>query len=147
MSLLETLRKDMFSFSKNGEKDKADILGMAIAEIKNAQINSEKELTEEDIIAVLRKEVKKVNDSIEQYTQMGREDLVEQETVQLDTLNVYLPQLMSKEEIEKVVKSKMEELGVSSMQDMGRLMGTVMKELQGKADGSQVKEVVQGLLK
>ena len=147
MSLLETLRKDMFSFSKNGEKDKAGILGMAIAEIKNAQINSEKELTEEDIIAVLRKEVKKVNDSIEQYTQMGREDLVEQETVQLDTLNVYLPQLMSKEEIEKVVKSKMEELGVSSMQDMGRLMGTVMKELQGKADGSQVKEVVQGLLK
>ena len=147
MSLLETLRKDMFSFSKNGEKDKADILGMAIAEIKNAQINSEKELTEEDIIAVLRKEVKKVNDSIEQYTQMGRDDLVEQETVQLDTLNVYLPQLMSKEEIEKVVKSKMEELGVSSIQDMGRLMGTVMKELQGKADGSQVKEVVQSLLK
>lgn len=132
--------------SKQGQTSEADILKMSLAAIKNVQISSDKELTDEDVEKLLRKEVKKIQDSISQYTEMGRMDLVENENIQLDVLNKYIPELMGEEEVEKVVKAKIEELGAKDKRDMGRVMGTVMKELDGKADGGTVKKIVDQLL-
>jgi hypothetical protein len=146
MSLMDTLRKDMFDASKKGEVEKADILKMAMASIKNAQIASEKELTDTDIELILRKEVKKVKDSIEQFEKMGREDLLKKEELQLEVLQSYLPELMSEEDVERVVEEKIEQLGAKDMRDMGKVMGVVMKELNGKTDGSTVKSIVEKLL-
>lgn len=143
MSLIETLRKDMFSATKEGNTEKVDILKMAMASIKNAQVASEEELSDTDMEKILRKEVKKIEDSIVQYTQMGREDLLQREKHQLEVLQEYLPEQMSEEEIEKVVKSKIDELKPNGMQDMGKVMGIVMKELGGNADGNTVREMVQ----
>ena len=146
MSLVDTLRKDMFQASKEGNTLKSDILKMAMAEIKNAQIASEKELEESDIEKILRKEVKKVQDSIEQFEQMQRDDLVKKEKEQLEVLNQYLSELLSEDDIRKVVEKKIQETGAESIRDMGKVMGIVMKELDGKADGNTVKTIVQELL-
>lgn len=143
MSLIENLRKDMFSATKEGNTEKVDILKMAMASIKNAQVASEDELSDTDMEKILRKEVKKIEDSIVQYTQMGREDLLQREQHQLEVLQEYLPEQMSEEEIEKVVKSKIDELKPDGMRDMGKVMGVVMKELGGNADGNTVREMVQ----
>ncbi len=143
MSLIETLRKDMFSASKEGNTEKADILKMAMASIKNAQLASEEELSDADMEKILRKEVKKVQDSITQFTQMGRNDLAEREKHQLEVLEQYLPKQMSEEDVEKVVKAKVEELKPEGMRDMGKVMGAVMKEIGGNADGNVVREMVQ----
>ncbi len=146
MSLLETLRKDMFSATKDGDTDRSDILKMVIAACKNYSIEIGKELEDSEIEKVLRKEEKKVKDSIDQFTKMQREDLVEKEQRQLAVIQSYLPTLMSEEEVLAVVKAKMSELSISGKHDMGRLMGSVMKELNGKADGMLVKSVVESLL-
>jgi len=146
MSLVDTLRKDMFQASKDVDVNRSDILKMALASIKNAQIEVEEELSDADVEKILRKEVKKVKDSIEQFEKMGREDLLSKEKSQLEVLESYLPELMSEEEVKKVVEKKIEELGANGMKDMGKVMGVVMKELDGKTDGNTVKNIVQELL-
>jgi hypothetical protein len=119
---------------------------MLIATIKNAQIDSQKELTDEEIEKILRKETKKIEDSIQQYQEMGREDLVKKEKIDLKIVEEYLPELMSEEEIKKVVDKKIDELKAESMGDIGKVMGSVMKELEGQADGNTVKNIVQSKL-
>jgi len=146
MSLTDTLRKDMFKAIKDGQKDQSEILKIALASIKNVQIESEKELTDKDIQKILRGEVKKIKDSIEQFNKMQRDDLVARETIQLEGLQSYLPQTMSEDEGRKVVQAKVKELNAESMRDMGKVMGVVMKELEGKADGNTVKNIVQDVL-
>jgi hypothetical protein len=146
MSLFEQIQKDMITALKSGYKETSQTLKMLIASIKNAQIESKEDLTDEEIQKILRKETKKIKDSIEQYKQMDRKDLVEKEQKDLKTVQKYLPELMSEEAIKKVVTERIEELEASNMQDMGRVMGAVMKELEGKADGNTVKDIVQSQL-
>jgi hypothetical protein len=146
MTLLEKLRKDMLTALKSGNKDKSQTLKMVVATIKNAQIESEKELTDKDIEKILRKEAKKTEDSIEQYQKMGRDDLVQKEKQDLEIIESYLPELMSDEEVKKVVEKKIKETGAQDMRDMGKVIGAVMKELEGKADGNTVKDIVQSML-
>ena len=146
MSLTDDLRKDMFTFSKEGNTNASDILKMAIASIKNAQLAQESEMTAQDEERILRKEVKKIEDSIAQFTLMERVDLVEKEKSQLKILQKYLPELMSEEDIKTIINNKIKELNISSMSDMGKLMGAVMKETAGKADGNTVKNLVTQIL-
>ena len=146
MSLTDSIRKDMFEEVKSGNTVNADILKLVLADIKNEEIALDKELSEEEIIGVLRKREKKSKDSISQFSEIGRDELVERETEQLHVIERYLPTLMSDEEIEKVVKKVITEKGISDIQSMGTVMGMVMKELNGKADGSAVKSIVQSLL-
>lgn len=146
MSLVDTLRKDMFQATKEGQVERSDILKMALASVKNAQIEVEEELTDLDVQKILRKEVKKIKDSIEQFRKMKRDDLVAKEVIQLEVLQSYLPQPLSEEEVREVVEVKVKELGAESMKDMGRVMGVVMKELEGKTDGNTVKTIVEDIL-
>ncbi|HOT61212.1 MAG TPA: GatB/YqeY domain-containing protein, partial [Candidatus Dojkabacteria bacterium] len=136
----------MFTFFKEGNTNASDILKMALASIKNAQIAQESEMTAQDEERILRKEVKKIEDSIAQFTLMERVDLVEKEKSQLEILQRYLPELMSEEDIKTIINNKIKELNISSMSDMGKLMGAVMKETAGKADGNTVKNLVTQIL-
>ena len=147
MSISENIRKDMFIASKEGRVDESNILKMAIAAVKNAEIEAGKELEDSEVEKILRKETKKISDAIEQYEKMGREDLLSTEKAQLEVLNRYLPQLLSIEEVTEVVKKKIAELGVSEIRDMGRVMGAVMAEVGSRTDGNTVKNIVSGLLK
>ena len=146
MSLLETIRKDMIEASKKGDVDSTNILKLAIASIKNEEIAKGDKLSDEEILKVLRKEESKIKDSIAEFTKMGRKDLIERESRQLKVISSYLPKLMSREEIEKVVSKAVADTHAEGLKSMGAVMGIVMKELNGKADGSVVKEVVQEFL-
>ncbi len=146
MSLLETIRKDMIEASKKGDVDSTNILKLAIASIKNEEIAKGDKLSDEEILKVLRKEESKIKDSITEFTKMGRKDLIERESRQLKVISSYLPKLMGREEIEKVVSKAVADTHAEGLKSMGAVMGIVMKELSGKADGSVVKEVVQEFL-
>jgi len=146
MSLLGNIRKDMLDASKRGEGVTVDILKLVIADIRNEEVLVGKELTEDDVLKVVRKQEKKIKDSIEQYTKMGREDLVNREKAQLGVIEKYLPSLMNEEEITKIVTKVIVDTKASGIQSMGLVMGSVMKELNGKADGSMVKDIVGRLL-
>mgnify|MGYP003613271071 FL=1 len=146
MSLLETIKKDMIEASKKGDVDSTNILKLAISSIKNEEIAKGSKLSDEEILKVLRKEESKIKDSIAEFTKMGRKDLIERESRQLKVISSYLPKLMSREEIEKVVLKVVADTHAEGLKSMGAVMSIVMKELQGKADGSTVKEVVQEFL-
>ncbi len=102
-------------------------------------------LSDEEALAVITRLSKQRKDSIEQFKNGGREDLVAEESAQLAILETYLPKMMDKSEVEKIVKAKKEELGITDATKKGMLMAGVMKDLKGKADGTVVKEVVDSL--
>jgi len=102
-------------------------------------------LTDEEALAVISRLAKQRKDSIEQFKKGGREDLVKEEQAELAVLETFLPKMMEKGEVEKIVKAKKEELGIADATKKGMLMAAIMKDLKGKADGSVVKEVVDSL--
>lgn len=103
-------------------------------------------LTDEEAVAVVKRAANQRKDSIEQFEKASRADLAEPEKAELAILESYLPTLMSREEIVPIAKAKMAELNVSSKADAGKCTGALMKELKGKADGGDVKAVVDSLL-
>ena len=103
------------------------------------------ELGDEDGIAVIKRMVKQRKDSIEQFTKGGRADLAADEQAELAILETFLPATMPKEEIRKVAEAKKAELGMTDKTKLGMLIGAVAKELKGKADGGDIKEVVESL--
>jgi|SRR5581483_2115626 len=104
------------------------------------------ELSDDEVLAVIRRQVKQRKDSIEQFTKGNRADLVESEKAELAVLETYLPAQISREEVMKVAEMKKTELGITDKSKAGQLMGAVMKELKGNADGNLVKSVVDELL-
>lgn len=103
-------------------------------------------LTDDEALAVLKRAASQRKDSIEQFEKAGRNDLAEPEKLELVIIEGYLPAMMSREEVEKIVKAKIAEAGSVSKGDAGKFTGMLMKELKGKADGADVKAVVDSLL-
>ena len=103
-------------------------------------------LTDEEAVVVLKRAASQRKDSIEQFEKASRHDLAEPEKAELAVIGSYLPAQISRDEILAVAKAKMAELNISSKADAGKLTGAVMKELKGKADGGEVKAVVDSLL-
>jgi len=129
----------------NKEKDNRAKLSKAGEE--ESKLDEMSKLTEEEVIEVVSSEVKKRKDSIEQYEKGGRSDLAENEKKELEILMEYMPEQMGEDEIRKIVKEKIEELGISGPQETGKLMGAVMPQLKGKTDGNIVGKIVQEELK
>jgi uncharacterized protein YqeY len=102
-------------------------------------------LTDDEALAVIRRGVKQRKDAIEQFVAGGREDLADSEKAELAILDTYLPAMMPREEILKIAEAKKAEMGITDKTKVGMLMSTIMKELKGKADGADVKAVVEGL--
>ncbi|MDX9739112.1 MAG: GatB/YqeY domain-containing protein [Candidatus Dojkabacteria bacterium] len=146
MSLTDDIRKDMFNASKSGNALESDILKMVLATVKNEEISKGESLSDESVIKVIRKESKKIEDSINEFSKMNRDDLVEKEKAQLGVLERYLPALMDIKQVREVVKKVIEDAGAEGMKDMGKVMGLSMKELDGQADGNTVKDIVRELL-
>ena len=103
------------------------------------------ELTDDEALAVIRRQAKQRKDSIEQFTQGGRADLAEKEQAELTIIEVYLPQMMSREAIRPIAEAKKASLGIADKTQAGKLMSEIMKELKGQADGADVKAVVDSL--
>lgn len=117
-----------------------------INELVNLRRAPDGELTDEEVLNVIRRAVKQRKDSIEQFTNGGRPELAESEQAELAVLETYLPAMMPVEEVKKIAEAKMAEMGVTDKSKAGMFMGALMKELKGKADGDVVKSVVDQLL-
>ncbi|MEN9649496.1 MAG: hypothetical protein RL094_463 [Candidatus Parcubacteria bacterium] len=102
-------------------------------------------LTDDEALAVIRRSAKQRKDSIDQFIAGGRPELAEDEKKELSILEAYLPQMMSREEIQKIAEAKKAELGITDKSETGKFMSALMKDLKGKADGADVKAVVEGL--
>jgi uncharacterized protein YqeY len=125
---------------------KTSVLRMLISAINYYEIQkggAGYEATEEDIMTVTQNQAKQRRDSIEQFTTAGRQELADKETKELEILSVYLPEQMGEEEITKLVKEAISQTGATSMADMGKLMGTLMPKVKGKADGNLVNTIVR----
>ncbi len=146
MSLKEQLKQDTIDASKSGDNRKRDILRMLQAAIKQVEIDDRVTLDDAGVEQVLTKQAKQRRESIAEYTQAGRDDLVEQEQYELGIIEAYLPQMMSRQEIEVLVKQAIADTGATSSKDMGKVMGKLMPQVKGKADGRLVNEVVRELL-
>ncbi|NIT04440.1 GatB/YqeY domain-containing protein [Candidatus Saccharibacteria bacterium] len=145
METLERIKNDLTEALKAGDTVLALTLRYLLSEIHNAEIAKGKDavLTEEELAQVLNKQVKQRRESIEAYKKGGRDDLVKKEQAELEAIQSYLPEQMGGEEIGKIVDAAILQVGASGPQDMGKVMGAVMAQVKGKADGSLVSKLVQ----
>lgn len=146
IDIRERLNADVTRAMREGDADRRDILRLLLAALKQVEVDEQKTLENADVEAILMKQAKQRRESIVDYEQGGREDLATQERRELAVIETYLPQLMSRSEIEEIASAMMVELGVTDSKEMGKLMGRLMPQLRGKADGRLVNEVVRDLL-
>jgi len=147
MSLKEQIETDTKTAMKARDKDTVSALRMVTSAVKNKMIEVRpNELTDDDVIGVLKKLSKQRKDSIEQFQKAGRDDLVEQEQKELSVLEKYLPEQMGEDQITEIVSATIAELGASSMKDMGKVMGAVTGKTQGAADNKLVSQIVKAQL-
>jgi len=143
VSLLDRLTEDMKAAMKAGDKVRLGTIRLLRSQLKDAQISKRAELTPEEELAVLTNAAKKRREAIEAYKQSDRTDLLEQEEAELRIIQEYLPQQLSEEEIEAEVDRVIEEVGATSMRDLGRVMKQTMSRLKGRADGRTVQQIVR----
>ncbi|MEA3489068.1 MAG: GatB/YqeY domain-containing protein [Candidatus Omnitrophota bacterium] len=133
---------------KAGEKVKLSALRMLISEIKNKKIADRVEtLDDEKVIGIVRKMVRRHKESIEQFKQGGREDLVDKEAAELAVIEEYMPDELSEDEISRIISEVIEKTGAVSPKDMGAVMGAVMDRVKGRANGKIISRMVQEKLK
>lgn len=146
MGLKEQLRKDMQKAAKERNSLALSALRMAIAEIKNKEIEARGELPEDAILKALGSMVKRRHESIELFLKGNRPELADREKAEIDVLSAYLPKGLSGDEIEVLVREAIAAAGAKAPTDMGRVMKELMPKVAGRADGKQVNEIVRRLL-
>ncbi|MBW3113062.1 MULTISPECIES: GatB/YqeY domain-containing protein [Bacillaceae] len=143
MSLLNRLNDDMKQAMKNKEKEKLSVIRMLKASLQNEAIkHGKQELSEDEELTVLSREVKQRKDSLQEFQNAGREDLVEKIQTELTYVEIYMPKQLSEEEVSAIVQQTVTEVGATSKADMGKVMGAIMPKLKGKADGALVNKLV-----
>ena len=146
MSLFEKIQIDMYEAMKSGDKNKSATLRTALAKLKDKKIDKQDELSDNDEIKVLQMLVKQRKESIELYEKGDRPDLAELETKEMEILNNYLPKMMDANEIKNIVKTVIDEVGATSMADMGKIMPEVMKRGKGLIDGKSAQKFVNEII-
>jgi uncharacterized protein YqeY len=146
MSLLKRFDNDLKEALKASESAKVSILRMAKATVKNKQIEKGRELTDDEIVAVLSTMVKQGRESIEQFTKAGRMDLARNEEREVAILQSYMPQQLSPEEIDRIISGAIQEASAGTPQDIGKVMRILMPRVKGVADGKYVNQRVKELL-
>lgn len=139
----EKLNADLKDAMRNKDNNRRDTVRLLLTAIKNAEIEKGGELTDQEAMALLQKQAKQRRDSITAYEQGGRPDLVEAEQIELTIIEGYLPQQMSDDEIRTVVQDTIAKAGITDIKDIGKVMGPLMGQLRGKADGAAVQRIAR----
>lgn len=145
-NLTEKIRADLTAAMKAQEKERLSVVRMLQSAIKNEQINSGHELSDEEAMSVIRKAVKQRQDSIEQYTNAGRTELADKERSEMEILKIYLPAELSEEEIEGGLREIIASTGAASKKDLGKVMKEATARYRGRVDGKKIQEIVSRLL-
>ena len=163
MNLKDTINEDIKSAMKSGLNDEASALRFLNSVIKNkelekrnrlskegrplAELEKLSELIDEEVINVILGEIKKRKESIAQYEKGGREDLAEKEMSELEILKKYVPEEMPEGELRSIIRKKITEIDGATMKDFGKIMGLVMAEVKGRAEGGAVKKIIEEEIK
>lgn len=144
--LKQTISDAMKSSMKSGDKPRLATIRLILAAIKQVEVDERRDLTDDDLLVVLDKMAKQRRESISQYKEAGRDDLVAQEQSELDVIKDFLPEPLSEQEIQSLIQSAIESTGAESMKDMGKVMGALKPQLQGRADMSAVSGKIKTML-
>jgi len=145
-NLFAKIHQDLVESLKQKEEVKTSTLRLVISEVNNAKIKKGKDLEDEEILEVIKKEAKKRQESIAAFKQGERADLAEKEEKELAFLKTYLPETISDEELLKIVDSQIAEVGARDMKDLGKVMSAVLSKVKGRAEGSAVASIVKSKL-
>ncbi len=131
---------------KNKEKDRLSVIRMVKSSLQNEKYKLGRELTDDDSLTVLNRELKQRKDSLHEFEQANREDLASKLRDEIVVLEDYMPEQLSEEEVTQIVVQTIAEVGASTKGDMGKVMGAIMPKVKGKADGGLVNRLVQQYL-
>lgn len=146
MSLLETLNDDIKVAMKSKDKEALAILRMIKTSIQNEQINKGEDLSPDEELTLVSREMKQRKESLSEFQKAGRSDLVEQANLGISIVARYLPEQLSDEELKSIVAEAIASVDATSMKDFGKVMGVVMPKTKGKADGQKINALVKELI-
>ena len=147
MSLYETIQADMYKAMKNNEKFKSSTLRVALAKLKDKKIELREDLSKNDEVKIIQNLVKQRKEAADIYEKNNRSELMENEINELEILSMYLPKMMSENELNTLIKEVLSDTGATNMSDMGKVMPEIMKRSAGKADGKIVQQIVSDFLR
>ena len=146
MTLQEQLRDELKEAMKASDKLKVSVIRLLQSAIQYKEIDLGRELSDEEVVAVVGSGIKQRRESIKLYQEGGRNDLADKETQELELLSQYLPPQMTDDDLRQVIQRAIEETGASSPKDLGKVMKTVMSQVKGQADGSLVSQLAREFL-
>ena len=147
MTLKNQLNDDLKDAMRKGEVTRRSTIRLLLAAIRNEEIAQQKELEGEGILQVINKQAQQRRESIDAYKTAKRDDLVDKEQAELDVIGLYLPEPLSHIEVMQIIKKTISEVGASGPQDMGKVMGKIIPQTRGRADGKQISSKVEELLR
>jgi uncharacterized protein YqeY len=136
----------MKSAMKNGDKERLATIRLILAAVKQVEVDTREDVDDQSMLAILDKMAKQRRESISQFEQAGREDLVAKETQELNIITEFLPKALSDEEISELIDQAMQDTAASSMKDMGKVMGILKPQIQGRADMGKVSQLIKSRL-
>ena len=145
-SLKARVAEEMKDALKSGQKVRLGALRLLSASVKNREVELRRELTDEEFLEVVAREVKRRNEAIEMYEKGARPELVEKETEEREVLQVYLPQQFTAEETDALVDEAIAATGATSIKELGKVMGYVMGKAKGRVDGGAVQQLARARL-
>ncbi|GLS82457.1 GatB/YqeY domain-containing protein [Paraferrimonas haliotis] len=146
MSTLAQLKEEQKVAMRAKDKARLGTIRLALAAVKQIEVDTRQELSESDVIAVLTKMVKQRKDSISQYEAAGRQELADVEAAEIEVLKTFLPQALSQQEIDALVDAAISDSGATGMQDMGKVMGILKPQVQGRADMGALSGIIRSRL-
>ena len=146
MSLCKQIQNDMYNAMKSGNREDTNTLRITLSKLKDKVIEKRQDLSKEEEVKILQTLVKQRKESIELYEKGGRNELAEAEQKELEIINNYLPKMMDESDIKIIVKTVIDEVGATSMADMGKIMPEVMRRGKGLIDGKSAQKFVQELI-
>ena len=142
-AIKDSIQQDQINFLKEGKKEDSSILRFALSFINKEEKDKQIELSDSEVVAVIKSLIKRNKDSYDQFTSANRPELAEKEKKEMDLLQSYLPEVMNENETEEIVESTIDKLGISSMKEMGKAMGEIKKNHADTIDLSLVSQLIK----
>ena len=146
MTLKDKLMDDLKQSMKNKEQIRKSVVILIRSAIKQKEVDERVEVSEEDVLAIISKQMKQRKDALEEFKKAQREDLILQTEQEIDILTQYLPKQLTDDELESIIQEIINQIGASTMKDMGKIMGLATPKVQGRADGKRINEIAKKFL-
>ena len=146
MTLKDKLMDDLKQSMKNKEQIRKSVVILIRSAIKQKEVDERVEVSEEDVLAIISKQMKQRKDALEEFKKAQREDLILQTEQEIEILTQYLPKQLTDDELESIIRDIINQIGATTMKDMGKIMGIATPKVQGKADGKRINEIAKKFL-